>query len=261
MFTGIDRDAAKGKPTVNPRVRYALNLAINRQALLDVFAGGKGSLPDAPWSMNSATANIDSGYWKSWFAENLPYDPDKAKKILAEEGYPNGFGDITAFAFARENAPWLPRMVEAVAGDWSAIGVQAKVQPIDFGAYRPHLVSPKPTDPFNAGDGAGIATGMQFDPGRSMYAWLVGTGPLHMLGEAPEFDALWAKVDTTFDPAERTKIVQQASMIALQDWVMTPLFNVDTLWALNPKTIDPSSWHAFPGYPFLSRVYETIRPA
>ena len=261
MFTGVARDVAKDEPIANRRVRYALNLAIDRQELLDVFAGGFGSLPDAPFSMNAATADVDPAFWKNWYAETLPYDPERAKQILAEEGYPEGFSGFTAHAFPRGNAPWLPQLIEAVVGGWAEIGVHAEVVPIDYGAYRPHLVNPDDNDPFNAGDAAGMATNMQFDPPRSMFVWFESTGPLRMfLDNDTRFDELWAKVDTTFDKAERTRLVQEASMIALEQWVVTPLFNTDTLWALNPETIDASSWTAVTGYPYLARVYETIRP-
>ena len=83
---------------------------------------------------------------------------------------------------------------------------------------------------------------------------------MHIIPQTPRFDELWAQIDVTFDPAERTRIVQEASLIAMEEWVMTPLFNTDTLWALNPDTIDADSWQAVTGYPYLARIYETIRP-
>ena len=260
MFTGVDRESAQGKPTASARVRHALNLAINRQELIDVFAGGFGSLPNAPWSMNAATANVDSDFWEAWFAENLAYDPERAQQMLAEEGYPEGFSGLKVYAFPRGNAPWLPQLVEAVVGGWSRIGIEAEIIPIDYGAYRPHLVRPDPNDSFNAGDGAGMATNVQFDPPRSMFAWFESSGPLHMIPHTPRYDELWAQIDITFDPAERTRIVQEASLIVMEEWVMTPLFNTDTLWALNPDTVDADSFRAVTGYPYLARIYETIRP-
>jgi len=262
MWTGTAREAAQGKPTANAEVRRALNMAIDRETLIDVFAGGRGGLPDAPFSLTAATANVDSTFWEAWFAENVPYDLDAARKILADEGYPNGFDDeVKAFAFNRGNAPWLTQMVEAIVGGWSELGVNIEIQPIDYGAYRPHLVGAEPNDPFNAGDGAPMATNTQFDPSRSMYVWFESTGPLAVMGDSrTEFDELWKQIDSEFDPEERERLVREASLIALEHQSLTPLFNVDTLWALNPDTVDPDSWYAIEGYPYLGRTYENLRP-
>jgi ABC-type transport system substrate-binding protein len=128
--------AAKGKPTANANVRKALNIAINRQEMLDVFLGGKGTMPDSPWGMTAATAGVDADFWRAWYERNMPYDPELARKILAEEGYPDGFSGVTIHAFPRPNGPWLPQIAEAVAGYWAAIGVIADIQPIEFGAWR-----------------------------------------------------------------------------------------------------------------------------
>jgi len=271
LITGIYRSVAQDKPTANPRVRYALNLAIDRQELLDVFVGGRGSLPStcvtecigAPWNMNPSTANVDSKFWGDFWNENLPYDMDKAKQILAEEGYPDGFSEVKAYAFPRGNAPWLPQLVEAIVGGWQELGVTMEIIPLDYGAYRPHLVRVKDedTDDFNAGDITTLSTGMQFDPPRSMNAWMHPAGPLAMLGhDQPEFAELFAGIDTAVDPAERTRLVQEAMLIATHEWAVTPLFNIDTVFAVNDETVDPDSWVSYTGYSFLSRVYENLEP-
>ena len=69
-----------------------------------------------------------------------------------------------------------------------------------------------------------------------------------------------AQIDQAFDPDERPRLVREASLLVIQDWTMTPLFNIDTIWAVNPETVDVDSWEAKAGHPFLSRTYESLRP-
>src|SRR5205085_20837 len=73
-----------GRPPLDDvRVRQALNYAVDRDAINKISAGGLGQpssaiLPKEHWACDAATQNM------------YPYDPEKAKKLLAEAGYPNG---------------------------------------------------------------------------------------------------------------------------------------------------------------------------
>lgn len=83
-FLLSDRDGAVNEAIADVRVRQAFNHALDREGLLEALAGGLGSTTTQVFSPNSAAydAELDDRY---------PYDPEKAKELLAEAGYPDGF--------------------------------------------------------------------------------------------------------------------------------------------------------------------------
>jgi len=123
----------KAGPVKDVRVRQALNLAVNRQEIVDTLLHGKGKpaavFPSSP---------ISIGYPAD--LKPYPYDPAKAKKLLAEAGYPNGF-PIKLFALPTGGFTQYLQLAEIVAGYWEAIGVKASIVPTDIGAFRPLYIA------------------------------------------------------------------------------------------------------------------------
>jgi peptide/nickel transport system substrate-binding protein len=106
-------------PTLNPKVREALALAIDKQAILN---SGYGFLLP-----NESIYSLGSYGWRKEQAEQRPpYDPRRAKELLAEAGYPNGFETTAHFAeFA--GRPNQREAMDIIASNWKAIGVTVKV--------------------------------------------------------------------------------------------------------------------------------------
>jgi len=114
-------------------VRKALNIAIDRQTIVDTILSGFGapqSLRD--WMGHDARANPD------WVHE---YNPELAKQMLADAGYPDGFS-ITLTPAIR-GAPGEVEACEAVAQYWEAIGVDVKLQHVPYATIRPELITRK----------------------------------------------------------------------------------------------------------------------
>ena len=103
-------------------------MAINKQTILDaVFQGAgkaaKNPIPPTIWSYNDAT-------------KDYPYDPEAAKALLAEAGYPNGFEtDIWAMPVQRPYNPNARRMAEIIQADWAKVGVKAEIVSFEWGEY------------------------------------------------------------------------------------------------------------------------------
>ena len=115
------------KPFDNPKVREAINYAINKEALVKVAFSGyaipaEGVLPKG---VDGATK---LGPW--------PYNPAKAKELLKEAGYPNGFTtDLECSAQQPTDA-----LCQAISGMLARVGIKANYRPLQFNVLLPKLL-------------------------------------------------------------------------------------------------------------------------
>lgn len=116
------------KPLDKLEVRQALDLAINKPAILRAVYQGQGTaavnpMPPSQWSYNKAI-------------KSAVYDPVKAKALLAKAGLPKGF-NITLWAMPVQR-PYNPNaklMAQMIQADWAKIGVKAKIVSFEWGEY------------------------------------------------------------------------------------------------------------------------------
>ena len=128
-------------PLRNVQVREALNIAINRDAIRKAF-WGDAAIPQAIHNVPPYRADCKD----SWFPHPgptgstgcegrgypYPYDPDAAKQLLADAGYPNGFDFTLLMAPNMAGVPEGPDVGEAIGSDWLAIGLQPKIEVVEF---------------------------------------------------------------------------------------------------------------------------------
>ena len=114
-----------GQPTEDPVVRQALNHAVDVEGIIGALFNGKGVR--ATGLMTAA----DFGYNSD--LSPYAYDPDRARELLAEAGYPNGF-DI-GFACPSGAYTNFEQVCEAVAAQLAEVGVNASLDVMDSGAY------------------------------------------------------------------------------------------------------------------------------
>lgn len=113
-------------PLKDVRVRQALNYAVDRQAIADTIM--HGLVP--PGTQTAARANPE--YDPSLKA--YPYDPAKAKALLAAAGYANGFSFIFEMSNGTTGSHYAS-MIQKVADDLAQIGVRMEVRPIPWAQY------------------------------------------------------------------------------------------------------------------------------
>jgi len=193
----------KMAPFDNPKVRKALNMAINKQAILDaVFQGAgkvaKNPIPPTIWSYNDAV--VDD-----------PYDPAAAKKALAAEGVTDLKMNIWAMPVQRPYNPNARRMAEMLQSDFAQVGVKVEIVSYEWGEYL------KRSKDENR-DGAVLLgwTGDNGDPDNFL-AVLLGCDGVGGANRAQwcyqPFEDLIQKAKIVSDPAERTKLYQEAQLI------------------------------------------------
>ncbi|MCE0492707.1 ABC transporter substrate-binding protein [Vibrio salinus] len=110
------------KPFNNIKVRQALMMAIDRKTLVDAANEGLGT------PIGSHFSPSDAGYED--LTGVLPYSPEKAKKLLAEAGYPNGF----TFTMKVPTRTYAQRAAEIMQAYFAMIGVTMKIESSEFPA-------------------------------------------------------------------------------------------------------------------------------
>ena len=107
-------------------------MAINKKAIIDAVylstgVAAKNPIPPSMWSYNDAV-------------KDDPYDPEAAKKLLAEAGYPNGLEtDLWAMPVQRPYNPNAKRIAELMQADLAKIGVKAEIKSFEWGEYRKRM--------------------------------------------------------------------------------------------------------------------------
>ena len=226
-------------PFDNPKVRKALNMAINKQAILDaVFEGAgkiaKNPIPPTMWSYNDAI-------------EDDPYDPAAAKQMLADEGVTDLSMKIWAMPVARPYNPNARRMAELMQADYAAIGVDVEIVSYEWGEY---LQLSRETDR----DGAVLLgwTGDNGDPDNFLAVLLScssvgGSNRAQWCNE--EFDDLTNKAKQSSDKAERTKLYEQAQVVFKREAPWATIAHSVVFMPMSKKVID-YRMDPFGGHPF-----------
>jgi len=131
VSSDADTDSQAWKDAVN--VRKAMNIAIDRQTIVNELLSGFGKPQSVrDWMGHDARANPD------W---NYDFDPDLAREMLADAGYPDGFS--VTLTPAIRGAPAEVEACEAVAQYWQDIGIDVKLQNVPYATIRPELITRK----------------------------------------------------------------------------------------------------------------------
>jgi peptide/nickel transport system substrate-binding protein len=190
------------------KVRLALNLAVDKQAIVQRVLGGLGApigswlmYPNDPWN----TDNLRKPY---------PYDPAKAKALLTEAGYPNGF-DTTMNLTAWPGRGYLPDVGEAVATYWEKIGVRVKRRPVDRAVFAADFRA-------RAYSGVSLAYAAPL-VGPEPWEILIRAGytkaALNLFAEHPKLDEIVDKLATQPNYNERVRIMREELGPWLHDYV------------------------------------------
>ena len=226
MITGTDG----ANPLQDIRVREALSIAINRDAIVERIMGGVAV---------AAGELLPPGMFGAHEDGDLPpngFDADRAQALLAEAGYPNGFG----ITIGTPNDRYIndAQVAQAVAQMWARIGVDTGIDAstastffsrrnaFEFSAYL-------------AGWGAG--TGEMSSPLRALLATRnsdLGLGGTNRGQYSnPAMDEILLQALRTVNDGEREALLRQASRMAMEDFAIIPLHYEVTPWAMR-ATID-----------------------
>jgi len=220
MFVGMN---SFRKPFTDVRVRQAMNYAVDVDAIIkDLMSGFAHRL-----------SNIAGpgyfGYDPS--LKPYPYDPAKAKALLAQAGYPNGF-EVTL------NSPkgrYLmdAEVSQAVSGYLAKVGVRVKVEVMEWGNFIARVYDASNAD--NRFSMFLIGTGSPILDIDSTLGGYLDSKRRGLYYNTPALDALIAKGQTTMEPETRIKVYSeiQKNVLEAAPWIF--LFNPEDVFGLNKR--------------------------
>jgi peptide/nickel transport system substrate-binding protein len=210
-------------PLNDARVRQALNHAINKKALIQIITHGIGT-PQHSFMAKTTPLFADQG-------ELYPYDPAKAKALLADAGYPGGM-TLTTLALAG-SADELGE-VSAVQQMWSQVGVKLTIEQVDNATLN---------DRYHKADfqiRAGLWTNDINDPNEitSYFAYYPNIENQHSGWQSKEADALYEQSQSEADPARRRQQYARIQEIYAQAAPVFFLFESPYPVALRKGVVD-----------------------
>ena len=224
-FGGIVTTDPKRYDANNPwskkEVRQALNYAIDRAAIAKTIFKGEATPVGASMPLN---------VWSDIPA--YPYDPAKAKQLLTQAGYPNGF-QLPLRTFTANPGAELPTIGEAVALYWKAIGVDVKIVPSDWNTVRGDLLGAK------ANSYLFVQRGQPFVDFQAGFDLEYDANNMFAIYATPEVIAKYTQVKGELDPKKREQLARDFGL-----YVKDEATNVFLVFANDPYGVSKkvSQW-------------------
>jgi peptide/nickel transport system substrate-binding protein len=223
-------------PWFDRRVRLAANLAIDRKALNEAEYLGYAKI---------SSSIVPHAFQFYWPAPPIPFDPARARQLLAEAGYPRGFdaGEIVTDAVYAATA-------EAVINNFLAVGIRARLRPLERAAFYKgdadhafkKLVRPGSAAPGNA------ATRID--------AFVISTG-IRSYGGYPDIDGLFREQAVELDPKKREAMLHKIQQLMTERSMFAPIVEPAFLSGVGAR-VEQSAFGLIAGITY-SVPYEDIK--
>src|SRR5713101_1470432 len=227
-------------PFVKKEVRQAMSMAINRTAIANALLGGRVQplriMGYHPQLSTALWPGIWNPEWDQRFEDLYGYNPSKAKALLEQAGYPNGF-EFTVYLYTLPGLSEQVDIGQALALDWQAVGLKPKLVEIDFPRVR-ELFRTK------------TIRGALF-PGRH---GLNSLETIRILNKAkdsvvysyehPFIEQRMEELGRVLAPGERARLLREIGDHKFTEFADMPLFWLFAEAAVNPKYI---AEYVFPG--------------
>ena len=216
-------------PTANILVREAMNLAVNREELAEFVFGGLAS-PGAVYPVPASAPVTDPSL------QPYSYDPERAKELLAEAGYADGF-EVTVHSYPRSDVPEGPRMIEALAGYFDEIGVKVNILPTEYSKYR----TGRRAQTIPGEMGYLGAPNRPFPGFVGLMRALQHSTSAFTSTKDPEFDRLIEAMEGTLDPKEAEEHFLGIYRRYHEQFTHLTLLDIDIPYAANDRV--PADWN------------------
>ena len=223
-------------PWADRRVRLAANHAIDRQVMNEAITLGFSRII---WSI------IPQSFDFYWQPPAYPYDPARAKHLLAEAGYPKGFdaGDFWC-------EPATATMSEAAIGYLQAAGIRVRLRPLERAAFFKGYQEKKLKDIAYTITGA-------FGNAATRIENFVASGGTYVYGGYPDIDGLFREQAGELDRKRREAMLQRIQQLMHERVMYAPIWELGFIHAQGPRVAE-SGLGLIPGWAF-SAPYEDVK--
>ena len=189
-------------PWHDRRVRLAASLAINRQAINEAEYLGHGRV---------SASIIPRDFAFAWSAPAYPYDPERARRLLAEAGFPRGF-DAVEVGTDNTYAP----VAEAVVNDLQAVGIRARLRVMERAAYLRADSEKAFRHVVRVGSAAAGNAATRIEA-------FVISGGIRSYGGYPDIDALYRDQAIQMDPKKREALLHRVQQLVHDKVMFAPI--------------------------------------
>ena len=215
-----------GGPTKDIRIRQAMSYAINRQEVCDTYYHGLGKNSGCFWFMSDVTWG-----WDPAWSEPDPYDPELARQLIAEAGYPDAFTTPTIHVYA---PPYWTEEMLILEGYWEEVGLDIEVRTVEVGKFYDLM--------FSRADSPDAECVGQVWPwifptvNQNVYhsSNMFTSLGVHTTANDPEMDRLYNEVLAETDLEKQERLWTEFMQKGKDMWIVTGMWEVPTYWVKGP---------------------------
>ena len=223
-------------PWHDRRVRLAANHAVDRQAVNQAETLGFSRL----------TGSIVPRVFQFAVTVEPPaYDPARAKKLLAEAGYPNGFDAGEFFPFPPYNS-----MGEALQGQLQAVGIRSRIRTMERATYFAQWREKKLHGLIL------VVTATMGNAATRLEPYATKNG-IYAYGSLPAVDDLFARQAREVDVKKREALVKQMQAVITEHVMHVPIYELAFIWGIGPR-VEESGANLIPGFAY-SAPFEDLK--
>jgi peptide/nickel transport system substrate-binding protein len=224
-------------PWHDRRLRLAANHAIDRAGINQAENLGYAKIT------NSIVPASFDFYWQP---PGYAYDPGKARQLLAEAGYPNG---LDAGEYSVDAA--FTNIAEATVNSLQALGIRAKVRPLERAAFFKTFGEKKLRNLVQGGSGA-------FGNAATRLEAFVASGGVYVYGGYADIDGLFHEQATELDRKRREAMLHRIQQLVHEKAIFAPIWQLAAMTGVGPR-VEESGIGLVAGYAFFSAPYEDVR--
>ena len=211
VYLGLKTDV---KPLDDVRVRQALSLAIDRKLIVDNLLQGFAS------TTGTQASPFDFGYKQQPVP---PYDPARAKQLLAEAGHPDGFAIRMQVPRRYINSA---EVGQVIAQEFAAIGIKAELEVPEWSVYAQQVPAGKQAPIYMLAWGST----QTLDADAALFP-ILRSGEPYSTVKLPDVDALLDESRRTIDPQKREAVFAKLQDLAVQLVPLLTLYREDSVYA------------------------------
>jgi peptide/nickel transport system substrate-binding protein len=223
-------------PWHDARVRQAANLAIDRNAINQAITFGH--------SLLTGNAFVPTHFDFYWDSPAPPFDPAKARQLLADAGHPGGFDAGPFYCDAA-----FSNIAEAIVNSMREAGINAELRPIERAAFFKSYSEKKYK-------GLILGASAAFGNAATRLEAFVVKGGAYAYGNYPDIDELFGKQAVELDRDKRQELLFKIQQLVHEKTVAAPLWQLAALSGVGPR-VGESTLGSMGGYPWTS-PYEDI---